>query len=383
MRGPYSAILSGKKKIIRYNGNDLSDSLKNVKDHAFIEDVTKNRLDDIFNHSEKYYHLHRIDQGLFSAAVSFFQGIGAEWCNLPLTTLMISSPGEVYAGKNLDYTTDTLPVDISWFDIPRKIFLSESSQFYLELRLLTPKIEKVFSIYNSFRKEHADFCHLSEFQHIEFEGKVSFEENIEIFISLVRSVTDYLVRHERQSLVYFIGEDGVEELEKSFLSESIAIITFEEALKILYHETHDVRYQEFSLKHFSSWEEIKLTEICQKHVIVTNFPLLQIPFYHNEVAINRDGIPIAENADFIFFGYREVVGSGTRIFSPDALREKARVFNLPEYDYDPYIRTRLQAGYRKTSGFGMGWQRYVQWILQLPFIWDATHIPRGHHLPRP
>jgi hypothetical protein len=29
---------------------------------------------------------------------------------------MISSPGEVYAGQKLDYTTDTLPVEIpDWF----------------------------------------------------------------------------------------------------------------------------------------------------------------------------------------------------------------------------------------------------------------------------
>ncbi|MDQ1344253.1 MAG: asparaginyl-tRNA synthetase [Patescibacteria group bacterium] len=31
--------------------------------------------------------------------------------------------------------------------------------------------DSVFSIYNSFRKEPSDATHLSEFQHVEFEGK--------------------------------------------------------------------------------------------------------------------------------------------------------------------------------------------------------------------
>ncbi|MEI7750095.1 MAG: amino acid--tRNA ligase-related protein [Candidatus Moraniibacteriota bacterium] len=296
---------------------------------------------------------------------------------------MISSPGEVYAGKALDYTTDTLPVDMSWFDNERNVFLSESSQFYLELRLLTQGIDNVFSIYNSFRKEKADFCHLSEFQHIEFEGRVTFEENIDIFLGLLRSVTKYLIDHERESLTYFIGEEKTGGLEDAFLEENIVTLTFKEVLDALRKETGDVIYEEFSLKNFGAWEEIKLTEIFGKHVIVTKFPLLQIPFYHNELMEDENGVALAENADFILCGYRETVGSGTRISNPEALSEKAKTFNLPSEDYSPYIQTRLQGGYRKTSGFGLGWQRYVQWILQLPYIWEATHIPRGHHLPKP
>lgn len=338
----------------------------------------------IFENQEYFYHLHKIDNGIFFGAVDYFRSIGSEWCNLPLTTLMISSPGEVYAGKTLDYTTDTLPVDISWFDNDRKIFLSESSQFYLELRLLIRNIDSVFSIYNSFRKEEADFCHLSEFQHIEFEGKISFEKNVEIFLNLIRQITRHLVEKETESLEYFVGKNGVKDLETVFSDENIIKITFKEALNALYKETGDDTYKEFSLKNFGAWEEVKLTEIFGgRHVIVTKFPLLQIPFYHNELMENENGISLAENADFILSGYRETIGSGTRISSPEALMEKAKIFNLPSADYEPYIQTRLQEGYQKTSGFGLGWQRYVQWVLRLPHIWDTTHVPRGHHLPRP
>jgi aspartyl/asparaginyl-tRNA synthetase len=376
-------VVENGTKTVRYNGSKLFPVIKDVKTSDFCETITSERLTKIFENQEFYYHLHRIDNGVFFGAVDFFRSIGAEWCNLPLTTLMISSPGEVYAGKTLDYTTDTLPVDISWFDNERNVFLSESSQFYLELRLLTQNIDKVFSIYNSFRKEKADFCHLSEFQHIEFEGKVTFDQNIDVFLDLVRHITKYLMDNEKESLRYFIGDMGLEELANTFSDGNIVTITFKEALEVLYKETGDSVYKEFSLKNFGAWEEIKLTEILGRHVIVTKFPLLQIPFYHNELDENENGVPLAENADFILCGYRETIGSGTRISSPEALKEKAKTFNLPVSDYNPYIQTRLQKKYQKTSGFGLGWQRYVQWILRLPYIWEATHIPRGHHLPKP
>ena len=380
---PYSAILDDGKKKIRYNGNHIFQPIEDVKESDFSEGITTGRIAKMFQDPEYFYHLHKVDNGIFFGAVEYFRSIDAEWCNLPLTTLMISSPGEVYAGKTLDYTTDTLPVDISWFDNKRNVFLSESSQFYLELRLLTQNIDKVFSIYNSFRKEKADFCHLSEFQHIEFEGKVSFDQNIGIFLGLMRHITKYLIDNERESLEYFIGEEKSKELMEAFSEGNIVTITFKEALEALHKETGDDTYKEFSLKNFGAWEEIRLTEIFGKHVIVTEFPLLQIPFYHNELTKDEDGVALAENADFILCGYRETVGSGTRISSPEALREKAKAFNLPREDYDPYIQTRLHGDYQKTSGFGLGWQRYVQWVLQLPYIWEATHIPRGHHLPKP
>lgn len=379
----YSALSDNGKKRIRYNGNRIFSVIENVKEENFSEHICSERLTKILENQEYFYHLHRIDNGIFCAVADFFRSIGAEWCNLPLTTLMISSPGEVYAGKTLDYTTDTLPVDISWFDNDRRVFLSESSQFYLELRLLVQNIDRVFSVYNSFRKERADYCHLSEFQHIEFEGKVSFKKNVEIFLNLIRAITKHLLENEKEDLIYFIGEEKIGQLEMAFSEANIITLTLREALDSLYKETGDEVYKEFSLKHFGAWEEIKITEIFNKHVIITKFPLLQIPFYHNELEKTEDGVPIAENADFILCGYREIIGSGMRISSSEALREKARTFNLPLADYDPYIQTRLHGEYQKTSGFGLGWQRYVQWVLQLPYIWDATHIPRGHYLPKP
>ncbi len=382
MFGPYTAKIKNGKRVIEYKGNKRTKKIDDVYATVFDQDIVDKRLNELVT-SKHYYHLHNIDNGIFFATVEYFKKIKTEWCNLPLTTLMISSPGEVYAGKTLDYTTDALPVDINWFDHKKQAFLAESSQFYLELRLLMKDVDRVFSIYNSFRKEKADYSHLAEFQHIEFEGKVGYKENVDIAYKLLDYITNYLLKNNKEDLSYFLSTKDMNDLDGIFKKDKMEMMPFKKALELLYAETKDERYKEFTLKNFGGWEEIKLTEIVGKHVSVTHFPVLQIPFYHNVLEKDENGVPLAENADIILSGFRETIGAGVRITDPVVLAEKARVFNLPLEDYGPYLKTRDYKHYKETAGFGLGWQRYVQWLLKLPYIWEAIHIPRGQHLPRP
>ena len=104
----------------------------------------------------------------------------------------------------MEYTTDTLPIEIpSWFGEKRRVFLAESSQFYLELLLLWQWIDQVFSIYNSFRKEKSDATHLSEFQHIEYEWKTDLEGNMKVFLWLYEHIFDYLLKNNEKDLLFF------------------------------------------------------------------------------------------------------------------------------------------------------------------------------------
>lgn len=349
---------------------------------GFDPSLVEGRVDRI--RSEKaFYHLANLDNAIFNATVDYFRSAGARWTNLPLTTLMISSPGEVYAGQKLDYTTDTLPVEIpSWFESEKRIFLSESSQFYLELQLLIPGIDRAFSIYNSFRKERSDATHLSEFQHIEFEGKVDAEENIRIFQELFQAIARYVFENCAEDLRFFLSPEKFEEKRSLALKEPVRI-SFRKALDLLLEATGDEKYREFSLRNFGTWEEVKLTELLGGNVIVEEFPMLQIPFYHAIAEKETDGVPVAKNADFILHGYRETIGSGERIRDKAVLMKKAEIFNLPENDYLPYLRSRDASDYATTSGFGLGWQRLVQWLTDQPYIYESTVFPRTHLVPNP
>lgn len=366
---------------IIYNGNNIFPA-KQIFMNGLDESLLQNRIDRV-KKEKQFFHITKIDNSIFYATIDYFRNIWANWANIPLTTLMISSPWEVYAWQTLDHTTDTLPIEIpSRFWNNRRVFLAESSQFYLELYLLIEWLEKVFSIYNSFRKEKSDITHLTEFQHIEFEWVVSYEENIKTFIGLYEHIFEYLVKNNKEDLLFFLSEEKLQQ-KIDVIKKWPIRISFKDALDLLYKATNDNKYKEFSLKNFWTWEEIKLTEIIGWNVIIEEFPLLQIPFYHEIATHEIDWVPVAKNADFILFGYRETIGSWQRIKNKDVLLEKAKIFNLPFDDYLPYLASRDYNDYKVTSWFWLGWQRLTQWITDQPYIYEATVFPRTHLIPNP
>ncbi len=345
-------------------------------------DLLKNRVSRV-RLEDQFYHIANIDDWILKATVNYFSSIWSKRANLPLTTLMISSPWEVYAWQVLDYTTDTLPIEIpSRFWEDRRIFLAESSQFYLELLLIAKNMDQVFSIYNSFRKEKSDATHLSEFQHIEYEWKTDLEWNIKVFTWLYNAVFDYLVKNNSKDLLFFLSENTLDK--KIELVKKWPIrITFRDALNLLYEATKDERYKEFTLKYFWTWEEVKLTEILDSNVIVEKYPMLQIPFYHAVAEEQYEWVPLAKNADFILYSYRETIWAWERIKNKEVLMKKAEIFNLPKEDYLPYLTSRDYTDYQTTSWFGMWWQRLTHWLTDQPYIYEATVFPRTHLVPNP
>lgn len=364
-----------------YNWNNIFQA-QNIQYDTIDLSLLNNRIERIKN-EQYFFHLANIDNGIFHATVKYFFNIGAQRTNVPLTTRMISSPWEVYAGQTLNYTTDTLPIEIpEWFWSNKRIFLAESSQFYLELQLLINGLDQVFSIYNSFRKEKSDTTHLSEFQHIEYEWKIDWEKNIEIFTQLFEYIWSYLCIHHKTDILYFISEEEFE-CKNTIISHWPIRINFKDALEILHTETHDEKYKVLSLQYFWAWEEIKLTELLWGNVIVEKFPMLQIPFYHAIAKETVDWVPLAQNADFILYWFRETIWAGERIRDKETLLKKADIFHLPKEDYLPYVQSRDFHDYTTTSWFGLWWQRLVQWITNQPYIYEATIFPRTHLIPNP
>lgn len=300
---------------------------------------------------------------------------------LPLTTRMISSPGAVYGREAISYTTDVCPISLEWFDLPNKAFLSESSQIYLELSVLQHQVDHVYSVYNSFRKENVDASHLSEFHHIEYEGAVDQVANKEIIRQLLFRVIQDLLKHNEADLSVFLSQDRLNQLDEVSRSQKITELTFEEALAALYEDTKDEIYNKFTLEHFGSWEEVRLTEIYGGFLAISEFPLLEVPFYHAEMK-GRDR-RVANNTDYIWPGYRETIGSGQRVGTLEQLKEKAEVFNLPEEDYACYLQSRTLDNYRETSGFGVGWERLIHGLLEMPYIWSAVQFPRTNVTLKP
>src|SRR3989344_7310257 len=203
MIGPYIANEDG---TISYKGNKIIQPIKDICSVKVPLEEIENRVKQ-FDSDEIWEHIAKINHQINLSANLYFEEIGAVFTTLPLTTRMISSPGRVYGKKAINYTTDTCPITLKWFVLLDKAFLSESSQIYLELALMQKGIDKVYSIYNSFRKEKSDATHLSEFHHIEFEGKVSQEENEKIALGLIKKIISDLLTKNKEDLSYFLTDE--------------------------------------------------------------------------------------------------------------------------------------------------------------------------------
>ena len=377
MLGPY---YTKKDKKLGYRGNNIYDALDNVLAGQYTLAEAENRVKS-FSEQKYWGAIARINHQINMSSNLFFGEMNALFTLLPLTTRMISSPGAVYGREAISYTTDVCPISLEWFDLPNKAFLSESSQIYLELSVLQHQVDHVYSVYNSFRKENVDASHLSEFHHIEYEGAVDQVANKEIIRQLLFRVIQDLLKHNETDLSVFLSQDRLNQLDEVSRSQKITELTFEEALAALYEDTKDEIYNKFTLEHFGSWEEVRLTEIYGGFLAISEFPLLEVPFYHAEMK-GRDR-RVANNTDYIWPGYRETIGSGQRVGTLEQLKEKAEVFNLPEEDYACYLQSRTLDNYRETSGFGVGWERLIHGLLEMPYIWSAVQFPRTNVTLKP
>ena len=280
MLGPYTA---NKDKTISYKGNKIFAPITDISLKAVPIEDFEHRVSQ-FDRDEMWGHIARINHRINFSSNEYFDNLGALFTALPMTTRMISSPGAVYGKEAINYTTDTCPITLEWFDLPKRAFLSESSQIYLELAIIQKNVNHVYSIYNSFRKERADATHLSEFHHIEYEGKIGQKHNEIVALNLVKKIIKDLLEKNKEDMAYFLSSEKIEEL-RALADKILDIpkITFKESLDILYNETGEEKYREYTLKHFGSWEEIKITEVLGNMVLIKEFPLLEVPFYHSMV----------------------------------------------------------------------------------------------------
>ena len=74
-------------------------------------------------------------------------------------------------------------------------------------------------------------------------------------------------------------------------------------------------------------------------------------------------------------GHGEIIGGSERIWELDELTTRMKEQNLNTKDYQWYVDLR-RFGSVPHSGYGLGIERLVKWILNLDHIRDAIPFPR-------
>jgi len=255
--------------------------------------------------------------------------------------------------------------ELEYVDKKRKVYLTQSSQFYLEALIFS--LEKVYTIAPSFRAEKSRTRrHLTEFWHAEAEvawlgldGIVKVEE--ELITYVVRKVLEE--RLEELELL----KRNIEMLEN--VKPPFYRVSYDEAIEILKQKGVSVEWGE----DLGADEERTLTMQFDKPIILYGFPEKVKAFYHKNDP-QRPEVTLAEDL-LAPEGYGEIIGGGERISDEKELVNKIIRFGLNPEDYEWYIDLR-RYGSVPHSGFGLGMDRLVMWIAGLSHIVEAIPFPR-------
>jgi len=246
----------------------------------------------------------------------------------------------------------------------KKAFLTQSWQFYAENFISA--FENVYAMAPSFRAEKSKTArHLTEFWHFEVESAWSnMDDIIGVAEKCVQGVIKKVKKDNKKDLK--ILEVDMKHLNK--LKFPFPRITYKDAIKRLNKDGFKIKYG----SDFGGKEEKKLAEYFDNFVVVTNYPLEILKFYHGE-DLKTPGTGM--NFNILAPGIGEVVDGSQREPDLKKIVERLKKAGSDLGKANWYLDSR-RYGSVPHAGFGLGTERLVQWICKLDGIKDAIPFPR-------
>jgi asparaginyl-tRNA synthetase len=252
---------------------------------------------------------------------------------------------------------------------------------------------RVFTFGPTFRAENSNTTrHLAEFWMMEPEmAFADLNFNMEIAEEYLKYVIADVLKFCSSEIDYL--EKYIQDEEKNLkkedqsipLSEKLEDTIFEDFEKVSYTEAFDILknskpakkgqfkfpVEEWGMDLQSEHERFLVEKHFKKPVIVYDYPKKSKAFYMRD---NDDGKTVAA-MDILFPGIGEIVGGSQREERVDVLKEKMTTFGISHEDMKWYIDTR-RFGSVPHSGFGLGFERLVQFVTGMKNIKDVALYPR-------
>ena len=319
----------------------------------------RNRGDQFLDVIESEWHslIIRLCDEINYSTTQFYRSKGIKSVYLPITTGSISSP--------MGLSSDSLPVAVNIGGVD--IYLADSMQFLLEYSTRVTQNGSYY-IMPSFRGEKMDKRHLNQFYHSEAEIIGDLDDVMNLVEEYIVYITKSLISKFEEEIKKYTGD--IKHLIDLVSKKEISRITFKEALSILSNYEDAITYKE-GFAFISNFGEQKLIEIFGGIVWLTHFEKLTVPFYQATCTIDNNNALCAD----LLFGVGEVVGCGERCLTGKDLISS---LNEQKIDHDPYYwYIKMKENYPlKTSGFGMGIERYLLWLFKHDDIRDTQLILR-------
>lgn len=317
----------------------------------------------------------RIRSTLAQATHSFFASRNFCYVHTPIITASdCEGAGELFR-------VTTLPpknCDSSLDFFGKMAYLTVSGQ--LNGEAMAMGLGDIYTFGPTFRAENSNTSrHLAEFWMIEPEmAFADLYDNMECAESYIKSLITTVLENCSHELAYLdeIQEKGLIARLSNIASHPFARVTYTEAVEILQKSGKEFAFPVHFGSDLQSEHERYLAEHhFQKPTIVYNYPRKIKSFYMRD---NEDGTTVAA-MDILVPGIGELVGGSQREERIDKLEAKIIEFGLNPKDYSWYLDLR-RYGSVVHSGFGLGFERMVQFVTGTENIRDVIAFPRypGH-----
>ncbi|MFP4551228.1 MAG: asparagine--tRNA ligase [Spirochaetales bacterium] len=324
----------------------------------------------------------RVRNFLSFAIHRFFQEREFLYVHTPIITASdAEGAGELFQVTTLDLEglARSTPSDEPAVDYARDFFgkpayLTVSGQ--LNAEIYASALERVYTFGPTFRAENSNTTrHLAEFWMIEPEiAFCDIDGNMDLAEDFLKTVIRGLLTECEEDMAFFdlrIQKGLVDGL-RTVAESSFKRVTYTEAVEALEKSGRGFEYPVRWGKDLQSEHEKFLTEeVYQGPVIVTDYPKDIKAFYMKQ---NDDGKTV-RGMDVLVPRLGEIIGGSQREENLEALERRIVELDLDREAYWWYLDLR-RFGTVPHSGFGLGFERFVQYCTGMQNIRDVIPFPR-------
>lgn len=338
----------------------------------------------------------RVRHTLAFAIHDFFNRKGFVYMHTPVITASdAEGAGEMFRVTTLPFDqpprNEKGEIDFTQDFFGRSTNLTVSGQ--LEGELAAMAFSDIYTFGPTFRAENSNTTrHLAEFWMIEPEmAFYDIEDNMNLAEEFIQYVIRYALEKNREDLDFLAqrlqkeesklpqqqrSEMGLIEKLEMVLNNKFERITYTDAIGILLDSpAYKKKKFQYEVKWGSDLQSEHERYLVEKHfkkpVIVTAYPKDIKSFY---MRLNEDGKTVAA-MDILAPGIGEIVGGSQREERLAKLEERMEQLGIPSEELWWYLDTR-RFGSVPHAGFGLGFERLVQFVTGMTNIRDVIAFPR-------
>ena len=318
----------------------------------------------------------RVRTTLANAIHNYFYENGYHWINTPIITASdCEGAGELFRVSTLDLAN--LPISDGNVNFDEDFFAAESFltvSGQLEVESYCLAMSKVYTFGPTFRAENSNTSrHLAEFWMVEPEiAFADLNDDADLAEDLLTKVLQRVLEEREDDMAFFaerIDKEVIDRL-RGVIDNQFERMTYTEAIDILQNAKQSFEFPvEWGVDLQSEHERYLTEQHVGRPVIVMDYPSEIKAFY---MRLNDDGKTVAA-MDVLAPGIGEIIGGSQREERLDIL--DSRIDDKLKQELWWY-RDLRRYGTVPHAGFGLGFERLLNYVTGMENVRDAIPFPR-------